>query len=114
MMTNDQSEKAGRMYRVDKFIVPDASRDEFLAGVHRTHAFLATLKGFVQDFLIEKRHGPETFNVMTIAEWDSEQSFHDAVATMRKRQADMGTTREERWARLGITPDLGDYRTIAD
>jgi heme-degrading monooxygenase HmoA len=113
-MISDPSDKARRMYRVDKFVVPDGSREEFLAGVHRTHEFLATLKGFVQDFLIEKRDGPDTFNVITIVEWDSEESFHGAVQTMRKRQADMGTTREERWARLGITPDLGDYRTITD
>ena len=111
-MTSDRSEKAGRMYRVDKFIVPDASREEFLTGVHSTHEFLCTLKGFLQDFLIEKRHGPDTFNVITIVEWDSEESFHAAVETMRKRQAEMGITRGERWARLGIIPDLGDYHTI--
>lgn len=113
-MPSDRSEKAGRIYRVDKFIVPDASREEFLSGVHRTHEFLCTLKGFVQDFLIEKRHGPDTFNVMTICEWDCEESFQGAVATMRQRQADMGVSREARWERLGITPELGDYHTITD
>ena len=103
-----------RMYRVDKFNVPDASRVEHMKGVHTTHAKLAMIDGFIQDFLIEKRAGPDSYTLVTIVEWESEEAFHNAIVTMREWQAGQGINREERWKRLGITPELGDYHTVVD
>ena len=114
MPADNAPPKIKRIYRVDKFLVPDTSRIEHLAGVHKTHDFLKTLKGFMQDFLIEKRAGPDSYNLMTIVEWDSEESFHNAIAEVRKWQANEGIVREDRWKRLGIVPELGDYHTVMD
>lgn len=37
------------IYRVDKFKVPEAGRDEFLRRVYSIHRFLRALPGFLQD-----------------------------------------------------------------
>lgn len=47
-----------RIYRVDKFVVPDAAREEFLDRVRRTHASLKAQPGFLQDFVLEAILGP--------------------------------------------------------
>jgi heme-degrading monooxygenase HmoA len=57
-----------RIYRVDKFVVPDRAREEFLHKVRRTHELRRTLPGFLQDFVLEQSSGPGEFNVVTIVE----------------------------------------------
>jgi heme-degrading monooxygenase HmoA len=106
--------KPKRAYRVDKFLVPDASREEHMVGVRRTHDHLKTLPGFMQDLLIEKRAGPDHYNLMTIVEWESEEAFQNAIVAMKAWQAGLGIDREGRWKRLGITPELGDYHTLQE
>ena len=112
-MSEDSATKsATRMYRVDRFTAPNASRSEFFASVRETHAFLKTLPGFVQDFILEREAGPESFNLLTIAEWESVQSFENAVKVMKEKHRKAGFVKEERWKRLGISADLGDYEQL--
>jgi len=46
------SNQSGRIYRVDKFVVPDRAREEFIHNVRNTHELLRTLPGFLQDFVL--------------------------------------------------------------
>ena len=46
--TNDQP-----FYRIDRFVVPDAARAEFIGRVRMTHAVLRQQPGFVRDALLE-------------------------------------------------------------
>ena len=39
-----------RVYRVDKFVVPNDAREEFLQKARQTHALLKAQPGFLQDF----------------------------------------------------------------
>lgn len=52
-----------RIYRVDKFVVPDRAREEFIGKVSKTHEVLRTVPGFLQDFVLELESGPGEFKL---------------------------------------------------
>jgi hypothetical protein len=102
------------MYRIDKFMVPISARTEFLVGLHKTHEFLKTLDGFVQDFVVEKEAGPGAFNVLTLVEWDSVESLRKAVIEVRAMHQRIAFDRQKVWDRYGITADLAEYQQLID
>jgi heme-degrading monooxygenase HmoA len=104
--------EAGPIYRVDKFAVPDHARAELIERIRRTHELLRTLPGFVQDAVLEQTGGPGEFNFVTIAVWDSEESFEHARATLMARYEATGFSPQEFIARAGIQADLATYRQI--
>ena len=72
------------VYRVDKFVVPESAREEFLTKIRETHELLRRQPGFVRDAILEQIAGPGRFNIVTVAEWE-DQSAIDAGP--RGRQA---------------------------
>lgn len=48
---------AGRVYRVDRFTVPEGARAEFLSRVRQTHEALRAQPGFLQDLVLEEPGG---------------------------------------------------------
>ena len=63
---------------VDKFIVPEESKERFLEQVHKSASFLRTLPGFVEGFVYEKSDGESRHNVITTAVWRDEEAFQNA------------------------------------
>jgi heme-degrading monooxygenase HmoA len=106
------SNQSGQIYRVDKFVVPDRAREEFIHNVRNTHELLRTLPGFWQDFVLEQSSGPAEFNFVTIVEWDGVASLENARAAVMARHKQMNFDPQEMFARLGIRADLGNYRQI--
>ncbi len=64
---------SGAFYRVDKFVVPAAAREEFLVKVMMTHKLLEAQEGFIDHRVLEQVAGPGEFN-FTIAEWENPRS----------------------------------------
>src|ERR1700745_2268266 len=62
-------------FRIDAFTIPAASRAEFEAAMRRNLAFLETLPGFLNHMVFEKTSGPTTFNLVTIAVWESAEAI---------------------------------------
>jgi hypothetical protein len=112
MKKDHPSHKSARIYRVDKFVVPDSVRKEFISRVRSTHELLRTLPGFLQDFVLEQSSGPGEFNFVTIVEWDGVQSIENAKAAVMAMQKEMQFNPQEMFARLGIKADLGNYKQI--
>jgi heme-degrading monooxygenase HmoA len=106
------SNASERIYRVDKFIVPDHAREEFMRRVRDTHELLRTLPGFLQDFVLEQSSGPGEFNFVTSVEWDGVESVENAKAFAMAMQKEMNFNPQEMWARLEIKTDLANYRQI--
>jgi heme-degrading monooxygenase HmoA len=101
-----------RFYRVDKFAVPAAAREEFLTRVFQTHEVLRRQPGFVRDFLLERVSAPGELSIVTIAEWESEDfvaGAREAVAALHRAT---NLDPQALFARLGIKPDLGNYKRI--
>ncbi len=68
MQPNLKQGGMSHVYRVDKFVVPNSARDEFVARVKATHEVLKKQRGFVQDILLEQFAGPGEFNFVTIVD----------------------------------------------
>lgn len=112
MKTDHLFNKSERIYRVDKFVVPDRAREEFMSKVRTMHELLRSLPGFLQDFVLEQSAGLGEFNFVTMVEWDSVESIENAKAAVMARQKEMNFNPPEMFARLGIKADLGNYRQI--
>ncbi|RUO31883.1 antibiotic biosynthesis monooxygenase [Aliidiomarina sedimenti] len=102
------------IYRVDKFSVPQAAKDEFLKKVRDTDQVLRRQPGFIRDTLLEQVAGPGQFNIVTIAEWENQQSIDAARNVVVQAHAESGFNPQETMARLGIEADIANYRRIQD
>jgi heme-degrading monooxygenase HmoA len=110
---SEQSPVDRRFYRVDKFVVPAAAREELLERVHQTHEVLRRQPGFVRDYLLEQISGPGEFNIVTFAEWESEDFVAGARAAVTELHRATRVDPQELFARLGIKADLANYRRIS-
>jgi len=99
-----------RRFRIDAFSVPVASRGEFEAAMHRNLAFIATQPGFVQHVVFEKTTGPTTFDIVTMAIWDSQAAIDAASINVRAYYQQIGFDMPATMTRLGITASLGYYQ----
>ena len=100
------------IYRVDKFVVPAAARDEFLARIRETHELLRRQPGFIRDAILEQVAGPGKFNIVTIAEWQDQAAIGAARDVVRRAHAERGFSPQETMKRLGVEADIADYRPI--
>ncbi|BCP54669.1 hypothetical protein K32_32860 [Kaistia sp. 32K] len=103
---------SGPRYRVDSFIVPAASRDEFLARVQDAHTILRQQDGFLQDMILEQQSGPGAYNIVTLVEWASAEVVDRVSEAVTRRYAEIGFDRNASLARLGITADIATYARI--
>jgi heme-degrading monooxygenase HmoA len=100
------------IYRVDKFVVPEATREEFLQRVFETHDILRRQPGFLRDAILEQISGPGRFNIVTIVEWESQAAIDSARAAVEAARAASGFNAKETMARLGIEPDMANYKHV--
>ena len=101
------------VFRVDRFNVPNSARDEFLKRVTDTHKILSRQKGFVRDVLLEQSSGPDQFNLVTMAEWESQEAVDGAREAVAELHRQLGFDPREIFGRLGIRAELGNYRPLA-
>lgn len=109
---DQNASKAQRVYRVDRFAVPDQARAEFLGKVQQTHELLRVQPGFLQDMLLEQPSVEGEHNVITIVEWESEAAIAPAKAKVQAMHAEANFNPQELIARLGIKADIANYRHI--
>jgi Antibiotic biosynthesis monooxygenase len=103
-----------RLYRIDKFRVPAAGREEFLTRVRKTHTLLRKQPGFVRDHVLEHTDpGAGQLVVLTFAEWEGPEAVEKARTAVQAMYADEGFNPHELFARLGIQADLGYYKEVS-
>jgi hypothetical protein len=100
------------IYRIDKFVIPDGARSEFLARVEQTHALLRQQAGFVRDLVVEKDAGPAEFNFVTVVEWSGPADMEVAGSAVAALHKSLGFDRTAFIARTGIRADVGNYRAL--
>lgn len=105
---------SGSVFRVDKFVVPAAARDEILVKVRTTHELLRQQQGFVQDFLLEQFSGPGEFNLVTIVEWESQAAVDKVVPIVKAAQERIAFNPQETITRLGVRADIANYQRIPE
>jgi heme-degrading monooxygenase HmoA len=78
------------LFRIDKFKVPAAARNEFLDRVRSTHQLLRTQPGFVRDGVYEQTEGPGSFNFVTLVEWENSETLEVAKKTVAAKHLSRG------------------------
>ena len=106
------SRKSEHVYRVDKFVVPVAGRNEFIGRVRRTHEVLRSQPGFLKDFVLEQSAGPGEFNFVTVVEWASQAVIENARSAVMAMHADDNFDPHEMYVRLGIKADVATYTQV--
>jgi heme-degrading monooxygenase HmoA len=105
---------ARHIYRVDKFVVPESARDEFVGKVGQTHALLRAQPGFVRDYVLEQSSGPGEFNFVTFVEWESADVVDTVRAAVSAFHESTNFDPQEMFARLDIKADVAIYRRVFD
>ncbi|MBA3424486.1 MAG: antibiotic biosynthesis monooxygenase [Rubrobacteraceae bacterium] len=112
MNPSSYSQEQQRIYRIDKFIVSEPARAEFLERVKHTHELLRILPGFIEDSILEKMDGPGDFNLVTIVVWWDAEAIAAAKEAVTARHQETGFDPRETFDRLGVQADLVNYRQI--
>lgn len=111
-MSHANDPQPRHLFRIDRFLVPHAARDEFLGRVRQTHDVLRRQAGFVRDYLLEQPAGPDAVSILTFAEWDSAERVERVKAAVQAMQQEAGFDPRELIARLGISAEFGTYLPI--
>jgi len=101
-----------RTYRLDKFVVPNSARQEFLSKVKEIHAVLRRQPGFKQDLLLEQPQNEEAFNLVTLIEWEDVKYVAGAREVVMALHKSTGFEPKETMSRLGIKAEMGTYKSI--
>lgn len=112
---NSRNKKAEmRQILIDRFIVPDNSKEEFLRRMKINREFIKTLSGFVKDTVYQQTGRNGESNFVTIVVWKNEKALENAkrevAAKYKKQNFDMPVFLE----RLNIKIERAIYRELED
>jgi heme-degrading monooxygenase HmoA len=94
---------------IDKFVVPEESKAEFLEAVQKSADFLKTLPGFAEGFVYEKTDGDSHNNVVTTAVWEDEEAFANARKSAVEEFQKHGFNPQEIMKGLNVTIERAVY-----
>ncbi|TPG44336.1 hypothetical protein [Flavobacterium pectinovorum] len=95
---------------IDKFIVPEKSKQEFLARVNINRNFIKKLNGFVKDEAYERIDEQGNLIFMTIAVWENEAVLKKAKEAVQASYKKEGFDIAEMFTRLNITIERNIYK----
>jgi hypothetical protein len=101
-----------KVYRLDKFVVPNKARIEFLEKINEIHSLLRVQPGFIRDYLLEQSLGEHDFNLITFIEWENSSFIEAAKSAVMELNRSKGFNAQEMMARLGIKGEIGTYKSI--
>jgi hypothetical protein len=100
------------LFRVDKFIVPDAARAEFIRAIRMSHDLIGRQPGCLQHHILEQVDGPGESNFASIVEWSGPDTMDAARKVISGSQMAAGIDPQVFRARNGILADTGTYSSI--
>jgi heme-degrading monooxygenase HmoA len=101
-----------KVYRLDKFVVPNEARNEFLEKINEIHSLLRVQPGFIRDYLLEQSLGEHNFNLVTFIEWEGSSFIESAKLAVMELNKSKSFNAQEMMARLGIKGEIGTYKSI--
>jgi len=87
---------------IDRFIVPQPAKAEFLERMAINRNFIKELPGFIGDEAYERRDDDGSFRYITIAVWTSEEALNRAKALVQAEYQREGFDLRAMLERLGI------------
>ncbi|MNX53878.1 hypothetical protein D3C86_845840 [compost metagenome] len=95
---------------IDKFIVPEKSKQEFLERALINRNFIKHLNGFIKDDAYERTDENGNLIYMTIAVWENEAVLKKAKETVQAEYKKEGFNISEMFERLNIVMDRNIYK----
>ena len=112
LITIDLDNNPNLHFRIDNFTVPDEARKEFEDAMRRNLTFLQGLPGFRGHVAFEKTGGLTTFNIVTIAVWESREALDKAGEQVRAYYKTIGLDMPAMLARWGGRAELGNFNAL--
>jgi heme-degrading monooxygenase HmoA len=113
-MNTTEQDGAQKIVRVDRFVVPDAARAEFLERVAQTHKLLRRQTGFIRDLLLESPTDTDATSIVTVAEWESQAVVDRVIPIVQAAHREAGFDPKATMARLGVKAEIGFYKPIRE
>ena len=95
---------------IDKFIVPEKSKQEFLERVSINRNFIKHLNGFIKDEAYERTDENGNLIYMTIAVWENETVLKKAKESVQAEYKKEGFNIAEMFERLNIVMERNIYK----
>ncbi|MDR7208404.1 hypothetical protein [Flavobacterium piscis] len=97
---------------IDKFIVPEKSKQEFLERVSINRNFIKHLNGFLKDDAYERTDDQGNLIYITIAVWENEALLKKAKETVNTQYIKEGFDITAMFTRLNITLERNIYKQV--
>ena len=114
MPATDAPRSRPSIFRVDRFVVPEAAEAVFIAQLRRVQRVLDTMPGCKQNLALIQTAGPGKFNVLTIVEWATQAAMAAAKLSMQAYYASEHFDPPAFMASLGVRADMATYAAAAD
>lgn len=101
-----------RAFHVDSFSVPDVFLGELETAMRRNMAFIEAQPGFRGHVVLRKTSGPTTFNIVTIAMWESSEAIERAGVEVSAYYRRIGFDRAATLARWGAKVETGNFHEM--
>jgi hypothetical protein len=109
LQTETQKSESMKQIFIDKFIVPEKSKQEFLKRVSINRNIIKQLNGFVKDDAYERTDDKGNLIYMTIAVWENETVLKEAKEIVQASYKKEGFDIAEMFTRLNITMERNIY-----
>jgi heme-degrading monooxygenase HmoA len=94
---------------IDKFIIPQTSKNEFLERMNINRSFIKKQPGFVGDSAYERTDENGNLVCVTIAIWENEDVLKSAKEAVQAEYKKQGFNLAAMLERLNITIERGTY-----
>ena len=108
--SSTSSTAGASVFRVDRFVVPQAALPTFMEQVQRVDRMLGSQPGCLQSLVLTQAGEAGEFNVLTLVEWADAQAVAAAKAVMQEKYAQEGFDPSAFMRQLGVRADFGVYR----
>lgn len=107
--TITKSQTSERIF-IDRFVVPQKSKSEFIERMNINRNFIKNLPGFIEDAIYERNDEQGNLICITIAVWTSEEAIKNAREAVQAEYKKEGFNLQSMLERLNITmADRGVY-----
>lgn len=110
MLTIDVQKYPDLQLRIDAFSVPEGARTGFAAATRRSQRFIRGLPGFLGQVTVERTGGRTSFDLITVAAWESREALMQATASARAYYQQIGFDPQAFTNAHGIAAEIGEYK----
>jgi len=99
-----------QQFFIDKFIVPQNAKREFIERMNVNRNFIKNLPGFIEDNVYERTDEHGNLIIVTVAMWENEDAIKNAKGAVQALYQKEGFDMQGFLKRLNIVIDRGQYK----